>query len=446
MNRFVIDWGKYAEIERRAAAEGIVLLKNENEVLPLKEGERISVFGRIQFDYYKSGTGSGGMVNTKYVVGILDALKEENLYLNDDLEQAYRIWLKDHPFDVGKGWAQEPWNQEEMPVTDDLMAQAVQQSDKAIVIIGRTAGEDRDAKNERGSYILTEVEEELLQKVSNAFEQVIVILNTGSIMDMSWVQRYHPSAVLYVWQGGMEGGHGVSDVLMGRVNPCGRLSDTIAIKIEDYPSTENFGGAAGNIYAEDIYVGYRYFETFAKDRVLYPFGYGLSYTSFETEILGVKRETVCDHEEATKKITYISRKNSGYLFDGAPEIQVGTSVCVRVKNTGSCPGKEVVQVYVNPPQGQLGKPVRNLAAYKKTGLLLPGESQEIELFFEDTAIASYDDSGCTGHRSAWLLETGIYEIYVGKNVRDTELAGTFELLKTKVLKQCQEALAPVTAE
>lgn len=422
MNKYIIDWEKYADIERRVAAEGIVLLKNEKETLPLKKNERIAVFGRIQFDYYKSGTGSGGMVNTKYVVGILDALKEEELVLNEELEQVYRQWLVDHPFDMGKGWAQEPWNQQEMVLEESLVHQAAQQSDKAIVIIGRTAGEDRDAKYEKGSYLLTDEEEEMLQKVCAAFDQVIVLLNTGSIMDMRWVEVYQPSAVLYTWQGGMEGGHGVADVLMGQVNPCGRLSDTIAREIEDYPSTAEFGGPNGNLYREDIYVGYRYFETFAKEKVLYPFGYGLSYTEFQMEVLGAE---------------------GGYAAEMCGKENTDFHIQVRITNTGSVSGREVVQLYVSAPQGRLGKPLRSLAAYGKTKELEPGESQVLTLEFDEYTISSYDDSGCTGHKSAYVLESGRYEIYVGKNVRDAVLAAEFEVTETKVTAQCSEALAPV---
>ncbi len=205
-NKYKVDWEKYAKIARKAAAEGAVLLKNEKEVLPLKKGEKLAVFGRIQFHYYKSGTGSGGMVNTKYVVGILDALKEEEIKLNQELEQVYREWTKDHPFNCGNGWGQEPWSQEEMPLSLETVQKAAESSETALVIIGRTAGEDQDAKNERGSYLLTETEEEMLEKVCTTFKRVIVVLNVGSIIDMNWVKAYKPQAVLYTWQGGMEGG------------------------------------------------------------------------------------------------------------------------------------------------------------------------------------------------------------------------------------------------
>ena len=410
-NKYVIDGDAYARMARKAAAEGAVLLKNEGNVLPLKEGERLAVFGRIQFDYYKSGTGSGGMINTRYVVGIL---KEEKIVLNLELEQVYRDWLKEHPFDKGSGWAQEPWSQQEMPLSGEMVKKAAAESDTALVIIGRTAGEDRDAKAEKGSFFLSEGEEDMLRQVCGAFDRVVVALNVGSIMDMNWVEAYGPQAVLYVWQGGMEGGHGVADILMGRVNPCGRLADTIARSVEDYPSHIHFGGEDGNRYAEDIYVGYRYFETFASagEKVLYPFGFGLSYTSFSIQ----------------------------------SKMEAGKENCVfhvKVQNTGACAGREVVQLYVSAPQGNLGKPLRSLAAFAKTKCLAPGEAQEMTLQVEKKVFASYDDSGASGHKSCYVLEAGTYRFYVGGDVRSAQPAGTMELEETEVLEQCRPALAPV---
>lgn len=413
-NRYEIDWKAYAETARKAAAEGAVLLRNENKALPLCEGEKLAVFGRIQFDYYKSGTGSGGMINTRYVVGILDALKEEKLVLHQELEQVYKAWIKDHPFDWGTGWAQEPWSQEEMPLDGEIVEKAAKESDAALVIIGRTAGEDRDAKAERGSYYLSETEERMLAQVCTAFDRVIVVLNVGSIIDMKWVEIFKPQAVLYVWQGGMEGGHAAADVLMGRVSPCGKLADTIARSVEDYPSDSNFGGVSGNRYVEDIYVGYRYFETFdsVKEKVLYPFGFGLSYTSFTTECSMETKEESC-------------------LFR------------VRVKNTGGVSGKEVVQVYVSAPQGLLGKPSRVLAAFGKTKCLAPGEVQELCLKVEKAAFASYDDGGVTSHKSCYVLEAGSYRFYVGTDVRSAAFIGSMEIEELEVLERCTEALAPV---
>lgn len=413
-NRYAIDWNAYAKKARQAAAEGAVLLKNDNNALPLQEGGKLSVFGRIQFDYYKSGTGSGGMINTRYVVGILDALKEEKLELNHELEKTYKDWITEHPFDRGKGWAQEPWSQQEMPLSREIVEKAAAGSDAAIVVIGRTAGEDRDATNERGSYYLSAGEEQMLENVCRVFERVIVVLNVGNIIDMKWVEIYKPQAVLYAWQGGMEGGHAVADVLMGRVSPCGKLADTIALSVADYPSAANFGGSDGNRYAEDIYVGYRYFETFddAKAKALYPFGFGLSYTTFEMQS---DMKTAAD----------------GYMFR------------VKVKNTGSFAGKEVVQVYVGAPQGQLGKPLRVLAGFAKTKCLEPEEEQELTIEVKKSALASYDDSGATGNKSCYILEAGNYQFYVGTDVRSAGLAGSIEVEEMKVIKQCTEALAPV---
>ncbi len=411
-NWYEIDWDAYAKTAIRAAAEGAVLLKNDKNALPLREGERISVFGRIQFDYYKSGTGSGGMINTRYVVGILDALKEEKLILNRELEQVYLDWIKEHPYDFGSGWAMEPWCQQEMPLTRGTVERAAAISDVAIVVIGRTAGEDRDIKREAGGYLLTKTEEEMLKKVCAAFERVIVLLNVGSIIDMSWVKTYDPQALLYVWQGGMEGGHGVTEVLMGRVNPCGKLTDTIARSLEDYPSDPDFGGLSGNCYREDIYVGYRYFETFARDKVLYPFGFGLSYTSFV-----FKSSMTVEKERCIIEIS--------------------------VKNTGHTAGKEVLQVYVCAPQGKLGKPVRELAAFAKTRCLRPGEVEDLYLEVKKDDLASYDDSGVTGYKSCYVLEEGIYRFYVGTDVRSAESVGAMEVKAIEVTRMCREALAPV---
>ncbi|MDE7405087.1 MAG: glycoside hydrolase family 3 C-terminal domain-containing protein, partial [Lachnospiraceae bacterium] len=236
MTTMVLDWGEYTECARRTVAEGQVLLRNENEVLPLPKGAKLAVFGRIQLHYYKSGTGSGGMVNAAKVTGILDALLEdESVVVNEELLNVYREWEKTHPFNEGIGWGNEPWSQEEMPLDEELVSKAAGESDYAIVILGRTAGEDQDNVNAPGSYLLTEAEEDMLGKVREGFSRMIVVLNVGNIMDMSFVERYQPEAVLYAWQGGMIGGLGTVDVLTGRVNPSGRLADTIAKRIEDYP-------------------------------------------------------------------------------------------------------------------------------------------------------------------------------------------------------------------
>ena len=413
--KYTLDYEKYAELARRVAAEGSVLLRNEDGVLPLQKGQKVSIFGRTQFEHYKSGTGSGGMVNAPYVTNITDSLKEDGtVQVNEVLEAQYREWLKDHPFDIGEGWAMEPWNQEEMPVSEELTRQAAEQSDLAIVVLGRTAGEDKDNSAAEGSYLLTAAEEEILRNVCNAFARTIVVLNVGNIMDMKWVDRYQPQAVLYVWQGGQEGGRATVDVLTGKVNPGGKLSDTIAEDIEDYPSTENFGDPVENFYTEDIYVGYRYFDSFDVP-VKYPFGFGLSYTRFQTESMGLAVQGT----EAT--------------------------VIEKVTNVGGMSGRETIQVYVEAPQGKLGKPLRQLAAYAKTEELKPGASEELILKAELTELASYDDNGVTGHKSCYVLEAGDYIFYVGTDVRSAREVGRVTLAELQVVRTATEALAPVQA-
>lgn len=414
MDKRILDFDDYSKVVRQAVAEGQVLLKNENHVLPLKEYTQAAVFGRIQFHYYKSGTGSGGMVNVNKVTGILEALQEsEKITVNEKLLKTYMEWEEKNPFDEGIGWGNEPWSQEEMEVSDSLAAEIAKETDTAVVVLGRTAGEDRDNLNCPGSYLLSEKEEKLLATVRSHFAKMIVVLNVGNIIDMSFEDKYRPDAVLYAWQGGMTGGLGTVDVLTGDVNPSGRLTDTIAYSVEDYPSDANFGNLDRNIYEEDIYVGYRYFETAAPDKVRYPFGFGLSYTEFT-------RKTVSFEVEEDKAV-----------------------LKVIVKNVGNVPGKEVVQVYAKLPQGELGKPLMNLAGFAKTGELKPEEEEMLTVTVPFETIASYDETGISGFASSYVLEKGTYHIYAGKNVRDVEEAGNFTIEETKQIKALSQALAPV---
>lgn len=415
MSGQIFDLKSYAGKAREAVAEGIVMLRNEGKTLPLVPGERIALFGRSQFNYYKSGTGSGGMVNTSYVTGIREALKSSDYVLNEELESAYEAWLADNPYDVGFGWAAEPWFQKEMPLSEELVAKARSGSDTAIVIIGRTAGEDKDNREEEGSYLLTAAEKDMLKKVCEVFERTVVLLNTGNIIDMKWVEIYKPQAVLYVWQGGQEGGNGVLDVLSGAVSPSGKLTDTIAHDIADYPSTKNYGDVKRNIYAEDIYIGYRYFETFAREKVLYPFGFGLSYTTFALGGIAVE--------------------------ENGEDLRVS----VKVANQGDVSGKEVVQVYCSAPQGALGQPARSLCGFAKTKLLAPGEAENLTIQIDRHTLASYDDSGVTGNKSCYVMEAGIWKFYVGTDVRSAAFAGQIECAETVIVERLEEACAPVSA-
>lgn len=412
---------------REAAAEGAVLLKNEGHMLPVKKDETVSIFGRSQIEYYRSGTGSGGAVNVPYVKNILDGIKENNAFpVNEELVETYQEWLKEHPFDNGGGgWAAEPWHQEEMEITEEIACRAAEKSKKAVFLIGRTAGEDKDYEDTEGSYLLTKREKENLRVVTKYFNEVAVLLNVSNIIDMSWTKdaayQDHIKAILYIWQGGMEGANAVADLLSGRVTPSGKLTDTIAEKLSDYPAADHFGSKTENIYAEDIYVGYRYFETFAPEKVMYEFGFGLSYTEFSMET--VKAESTGNGKDA--KI----------------------ALSIRVKNTGEAAGKEAAQVYVSAPQGQLGKPTKVLCGFAKTKLLAPGEEEVLELTIPVSRFASYDDSGVTGHKSCYVLEEGLYKIYVGNSVRCTEKAnvdgkGGYGVSSCIVTEELEEALAP----
>lgn len=400
-------------LTRQAAAEGCVLLKN-NGVLPLKKGQTVSVFGRCQIDTFLVGYGSGGDVHPPYQVSVLDGLKAcEEITCNDTLAKLYEEWCAANA-PQEQTWGKWPMSHPEMPMEAELVRKAAKESETALIVLGRAAGEDRENVLERGSYYLTEQEEELLSLVTAQFKQTIVVMDCGNVIDMAWTENYPVSAILCPWLGGMECGNALADVLCGKVSPSGRLSDTIAKTYEDYPSASNFGGLDYNNYEEDIYVGYRYFETFAKDRVLFPFGFGLSYTQFETVCGGWKQQ-------------------GNDIF-----------VTVHVTNRGNCSGKEVVQLFIEPPQGVLGKAAVSLAAFAKTDCLAPEETQTLTLHCTYYDFASYDDTGKTGHASAYVLEAGTYRFFLGvdKNGVSTECVASFELEQTLVLAQL-EPVCPV---
>ena len=417
MARIELDWNEYLETAAAMVAEGQVLLENRDNILPLKKGSRVSIFGRIQTSYYKSGTGSGGMVNVASVVTIPEGLRRGGIVeLNEKLYKTYADWELSNPFDEGHGWGTEPWSQEEMPITDELVNEAREFSDIAIVIIGRTAGEDKDIKDEPGAYRLSEVEQDMLAKVRKAYDKMIVVLNICSLMDISFVDTYKPEGLLLAWTGGMVGGEGTARVLDGRVCPSGRLTDTIAYRLQDYPSYEYFGDGTRNYYKEDIYVGYRYFETFNKAAVRYPFGYGLSYTKFD-----ILPENSCVND-ADKRLLKVSAE---------------------VVNKGDMKGKQVVMVYASCPQGKLGKPEKVLVGFAKTGDLEPGERERVNIEVRYSELASYDDLGVTGHKGSWVMEPGTYDLYVGADVRNCSPVAGIELEELLVVEELVNAMPPV---
>ena len=416
--KYKLDFDAYKDTAIEAIAEGQVLLKNEGEVLPIKKGSTVSVFGRMQFHYYKSGLGSGGMVNVRKVTGILDALEESNdIKIYEPLKNKYKKWDEENPLVVGCGWGSEPWSQAEMDIPEDAVADAAKNSDIALVIIARTAGEDQDNVDKEGAFRLYPEELSTLKKVRKAFSKVAVVLNIGNIMDLNFMDEVNPDAVLIAWQGGHTGGYGTAKVLLGEVSPSGHLPVSVAYELSDYPSTCTFGKTEDLFYEEDIYVGYRYFETTAKDKVRFPFGYGLSYTEFSIEPMHIK-------VDITDK--------------GVKVVQT-----VGVTNTGKVPGKEVVMQFVSAPLGKMGKPAKVLTAFAKTALLKPGEKRVYELECDANAFASFDDGNVLGFGNAWVLEKGGYSVLVGENVRDTVYSGSFVIEKNICLEKLESAMAPV---
>lgn len=410
----IIDWDEYSKLARKAGAEGCVLLRNNDNVLPIKASDKVCIFGRTQFDYSKSGTGSGGSVNTPYVVNIYEGLKNAGINVCEEVSDKVRDFIKENPFNTGEGWGGQPFGQKEMVPDEDLLKLASKDCDIALVIIGRTCGEDHDCLREEGSYYLTQDERKMISMVASEFARTAVILNIGNLINMEWIDEFNIPAVMCVWQGGAEGGNSIADVLTGNVNPSGRLSDTIAYDAKDWPSDKNFGDTSKIFYAEDVYLGYRYFETFAKDRVQFPFGFGLSYTEFKKEM-------------------------SFNVMSDSVVVNVG------VTNIGKLPGKEVVQVYCKAPQGKLGKPLRSLVGFVKTKRIAPQKSDEVSVSVLMRDLASFDDSGITGHKNCFVCEAGDYEFYAGDNARDAVLVGSFNIQDDVVTEETQDALYPRTA-
>lgn len=425
---------EHIALSRKAAGEGMVLVKNENETLPLAKGTKVALFGKGTIDYVKGGGGSGD-VTVAYIRNFYEGMKikeaEGEVSLFHELPEFYEKNVKEqYAAGAVPGMTREP------EVPDELVQKAKAYTDTAIITICRFSGEGWDRKCqiteegyelfedekkqielsasifENGDFCLTNGEAAMVEKVKANFKNVIVVMNVGGMVDTSWFKDCKEiPAVLMAWQGGMEGGLAAADVVTGDVNPSGKLVDTYAATLEDYPSTENFHKSVYYVdYNEDIYVGYRYFETIpgAAEKVNYPFGFGLSYTSFETEVLGA--------EEKDGKIV----------------------VKAAVTNTG----KEVVQLYYGAPQGKLGKPAKELGAYRKTRLLQPGETQRVVLSFTVEDMASFDDLGKVA-KSAYVLEAGSYVFYVGNNVRDAKkLDFTYDLAEAEVTAQYTSLAAP----
>ena len=413
----------HQRMAREAAAQGMVLLKNDKQVLPLSAASgKVAVFGMNQIDYVPGGGGSAA-VNAPYTVHLLQGLKNNpDLQVYEPLADAYQ-----KSYDAGEKYFYGKIDQMDI---SGYIEGAKAFTDTAIISIGRAMGEasdisvdpvtsgDKNNPSYNTGYYLTPAEKNMVDTVCGNFDKVIVVLNTAAVMDSSWYKDNDKiQAVLAVWTPGMEGGNAIADVLTGKVNPSGRLVDTMVKSYRDYPSAETFDNSEYQPHSEDIYNGYRYFETIPgkKERVNYEFGFGLSYTTF-----ALSGQTM-------------------QVNDG--EITVG----VTVKNTGSRAGREVVQVYYSAPQGKLGKAAKELAAFEKTKELKPGESQTLTMSFPIADMASFDDAGKTAYASSYVLEKGDYAVYVGTSVADQNLtrAGVYHLDQdTKVGQTLDHLCAP----
>lgn len=382
---------------KEAASEGIVLLKNESQTLPLEKKDKVAIFGRCAINWFYIGYGSGGDVKYPRCPTFKECLIDNQVNFDETLFRFYEEWVNNE----GKlneiyPWGAWPRFYEEMPLNENLVQEAGNKNNKAVVIIGRAAGEDRENILEEGSFYLTNQEKDNLELINKYFKNIIVILDCGNIVDLKWTKDYENiKSIVYAWQGGMESCNALVDILIGKVNPSGHLTDTIAMDYKDHPSSNCFGQEEYNEYREDIYVGYRYFETFSKDRVLYPFGYGLSYTNFS--------------------------------LDGTANFNgLKVDLTLKIKNLGNFKGKEVAQIYLKAPQGKLGKPEKILVNFYKTKLLAPQEEENVNLSFDLTDFASFDDCGKVSLNS-YVLEQGTYEIYLGENVRDNHLIAKVDL-------------------
>lgn len=435
--RYVTASKEHIALSKEAAEEGMVLLKNEKGLLPLKEGSRIALFGKGSFDYVKGGGGSGD-VNTVYVRNLYEGLQAVGtVSIYEPLSDFYRENVQEqYAAGAAPGMTVEP------ELSEALLAGAKSYTDTAVIVISRFSGEgwDRSSVEYNGEYnpwetetsmpkisgeifpegdfYLTREEENMIGQVKENFPKVAVVLNIGGVIDTRWIKQDDAvSSALVIWQGGMEGGMAAAEILCGKVNPSGKLTDTFCGRVEDYPSTEGFHESVEYVdYTEDIYVGYRYFETIpgAAEAVCYPFGFGLSYTQFAIQTKAVKEE-------------------AGVI-----------KLLVEVTNIGGMAGKEVVQVYYSAPQGKLKKPSKELAAFAKTRNLLPGESQTVSLEFHRASMASYDDLGKIA-KSAYVLEQGVYELFVGTSVRNVEkLEYQITLTGDEVVEQLSSKAAPTS--
>ena len=411
------DLNGHANLAREAASESMVLLKNESNVLPLEKGKSIAVYGVASYNTYIGGTGSGE-VSTTYSVSIADGLNNAGYKLPEDLKTIYSGYIEkdkaDHPKKT-KVTLGAPRMVPEMEVSKEIIEKSAAETDFAVFTIGRNAGEGADRKVD-GDFNLTETEQTLLKNVADAFhakgKKLVVLINVGGAIETaSW--KNNADAILLTWQAGMEAGNAIADVLSGAVNPSGKLATTFPVKYEDVPSSKNFPGTPADrpkdvVYEEGIYVGYRYYNSFDV-KTSYPFGYGLSYTSF----------------------AYSNLKLSSSTFKGSVQ------ATVTVTNTGKVEGKEVVQLYLSAPAKSMDKPVQELKGFAKTDQLKPGASQSITFTLNAKDLASFNTA-----KSVWIADSGEYTLKIGASSEEIKRSKDFKLAKDIVVEKVHKALSP----
>ena len=395
------------DFARKAAAEGMVLLKNENKTLPISKNSKIALFGTTSYRAFRMGWGSGDMMAQR-TVQIYEGLKEAGYTLDAEIEKIASDWVESHDAEyrgVNRNWDSWVFRFKEFEIIDSQIVDAAKRSDIAVITIGRCSGEAADLKNEEGYHKLHSEEINLIKKVSSSFKHVVLLLNVCGVIDLTSIENMNIDSIVDVSLCGEQFGNAVADIVSGKVNPCGKLSTTWAKKCEDYPTGD---GLETKVipYNEGIYVGYRYFDTFGVEP-RYPFGYGLSYTNFKMKVFDV----------------YVD----GPLID----------FCVEVTNTGDVAGKEVVQCYMSSPDGKLEKPYQELCAYSKTDLLAPGETEVVVLSFDITDMASYDEE-----KARFILESGKYIIRVGNCSRSTSVAFIINIDREVVCVQTVNRLKP----
>ena len=411
---------EHRKTARRAAAEGIVLLKNEDHILPLKQGSSVAIYGAGAGKTIKGGTGSGD-VNERENVSVFQGMKNAGFHVTNEAwiesyekiyDKARQDWKDDILSRTGEGadtmdffavYSTTPFV---MPAGDPITKPADgENTDTAVYVLSRVAGEGADRNVDKGDYYLNDEEYQMLADICEYYRDVIVVINAGAQVDLSFMDEFsNIKALLSIVQPGMEGGNALADIMSGKVNPSGKLTDSWAYKFEDYPNADTFSHNNGNVdtevYEEGIYVGYRYFDTFGVP-VRYGFGFGLSYTEFEIS-------DYCLENVSAEKIT----------------------VSATIKNTGKVSGKEVVQIYVSLPGGILEKEARRMCAYTKTSELKPGESEKVSLVIDMDQLTSYDEK-----RAAWILEGGFYGIWAGNSLASAKLCAGVKLDKEVI--SCQ---------